>query len=512
MTNAVAAVFGAPDSHVSRALVKTMLDRMAARGAGHRTVVAEGAAVLAAAGRSPAFSNKPERAMLAGDLRLANRTELRAELGLPADAADAVIALEAFCRWGVESGRHLAGPFALVIFDRSESRLIVTTDPLGIRPLYYRRGSAHLRVASELQALVEEGDAADEGFLAEALAGTIVDREGTPFASIRRIPAAHALIADADGLKVQRYWEPPGDLMPEAADVEHEFERLLHEAVATCCDGQAVVGVHLDGSAHSASLVAAVEALESTEPVRVSTPAADPPAHDLGSIHRWLDLPDLPTGLPSLRMMCEPLKERGVTVLLSTLGGDMWPSSEPDEPRGWTAGVGQMPRRMRQLLKSFMPGVVPEWIDVRFAKRVGLADRLAGESAPADHAARTWDRLTVETGIDVRHPFCDRRLVELAFASASQGMTGAGPRAIAETAPAAPAEDLLVQSLRTQDADALLSFFRLTELGWIRPEPLARLREQALAGRHDAALTLWHVLGVEAWLQQAVAGAAGSTE
>lgn len=593
--NAVAAVFGAAGAQAARAAVAQLLDRMPARGAGHRVIVADEAGVVGASGGSPAFASRPDLALLAGDLRLDNAGELRQTLALPADAAEAVIALEAYARWGDGFAAHLAGDFAIVLIDRPARRLIAIRDALGIRPLFYRSGTSHLRCASEIGALVEPGDAPDEGFLAEVLAGDIADIEGTPFLSVRRVPAGHMLIAASGGVRVTRYWEPPHALLDGTlADHAERFRETFDEAVRARAAGHARVGVHLSGGLDSSSVLGTVAATGCAEPVAASlrfpwpeadesdwiaaaarrwsidpllvTPPLDPPANDLASAAVHRDIPDYPTGAPLFAPLQAALKDAGVTTVLTGFGGDQWWSGEMAHMadllrrgrfgalRRWRAAGGRIgaesawrwpsfardgllplvPPLVRRAARHLRPAPLPAWIDAGFARRASLRDRLrhrrAGAGAPSESWRRMrWrldsgeeafakeqlDRLSVASGVELRHPFYDRRLVELAFATPEDARIGAdrnraamreamAPRLAPETAARVTKADLsrvLVEAARAPDVQLHLAVPSLAALGWVDTAEVARLAERVrLEGATGAAAPLWRLLAVEAWL------------
>lgn len=417
-------------------------------------LVAEQHAVIASAGASPAFANKAGVGMLAGDIRLANRAELRADLHLAGDAGDAAIALEAFARWGLDFPRHLVGEFALVLFDRAAARLIAARDALGIRPLYYRDGVSHLRIASELRALIEPGDRLDEGFLAEALGGSIVDAEGTPYAAVRRVPAAHVLVAGPGGdLRLSRYWEPPCELLADSrADLAERFRATFDEAVRAACDGPERVGLHLSGGLDSSSVLGTVMTTgvrppivascilpwpESDErawiaaaanrwhitPLLIETPVG-PSAHGLAAIHAHRDLPDLPSAGPMLAPINAALREAGAGAVLTGFGGDQYwlgdwihmadllkqgrfgglnawrraGASMGDIEWSWgaflTEGVFPLvPAGARAIARRVRPAPLPSWIDPGFAERVGLRDRLGRRPGTAMAPSENWRRM-----------------------------------------------------------------------------------------------------------------------
>jgi len=69
--------------------------------------------------------------------------------------SDTEVVLEAFLEWGADAVRRLRGEFAFAVADTAADRVYLARDPLGVKPLYWSRSGASLRVASEVKALTE---------------------------------------------------------------------------------------------------------------------------------------------------------------------------------------------------------------------------------------------------------------------------------------------------------------------------------------------------------------------
>lgn len=598
--NAVAAVLHRGGAADARAAISTMLARMAERASHAPGLSEDRLAALGWAGGAPAFCERAPAAVLVGDLRLANREELRASLSLGAGVTDPCIALEAFLRWGLDFAARLAGDFTILIFDRRDDRLIAVRDALGIRPLYYRDGPGGLRVASELRALVETGDALDEGYLAEALAGDIVDTESTPYASIRRVPAAHALLSDRGGRRLVRYWEPTR--VEEKGSVAAHAERLratLDEAVRGCCDGETRVGMQLSGGLDSSSLLGCVMANRFAEPIAggfvLPWPEADekawimaaaarwqlspllvqpeisPAPNDFASIARHKDLPDSPNGAPLTVPLHRAFRDAGASVVITGIGGDQWWSGEFDHMSDllrrldlaalyrwkaaganmgdseWTWGTFArygllpfMPAAAKRAIRTVAPAPLPPWVSPELAARVGLRDRLRRRPDMRGAPSNTWrrmrcrldsgeeaysnerlDRVSVDDGVELRHPMYDRRVVEAAFATPDSARIAAGRnRVVLREAMAdrlapetyarvskAELSDLLLSAARAPGVARHLATPMLVELGWVhQPGADALVRRVVHDGDLSGVLPFWRLIGLEAWLRFAFEG------
>ena len=131
------------------------------------------------------------------------------------------------------------------------------------------------------------------------------------------------------------------------------------------------------------------------------------------------------------------------------------------------------------------------------------------------------DRLAVASGLELRHPFYDRRLVELAFMTPEDARIGPtrnraamraamAPRLAPETAARVTKADvsrILIEAARAPDVRPHLATPTLAALGWVVPGEISALAARALgAGDAAAAASLWRVIGVDAWLAERFGG------
>jgi asparagine synthase (glutamine-hydrolysing) len=88
------------------------------------------------------LQSRDRRLTLVADVRLDNRDELAAGLGLAPSGqlCDAAILLGSLDRWGEHALWKLVGDFAFVLWDAQAQRLLLVRDFLGQRPLFYHHG------------------------------------------------------------------------------------------------------------------------------------------------------------------------------------------------------------------------------------------------------------------------------------------------------------------------------------------------------------------------------------
>jgi asparagine synthase (glutamine-hydrolysing) len=158
----------------------------------------------------------------------------------------------------------LRGMFAIALWDARERRLVLARDPFGIKPLLYALDDRRLAFASELRALLALPDVAREldfDALEAYLTFNVVLSPRTILRSVRRLPAGHMLVADGDGVAIERYARP---LPPAASDVRRasareladETRARLRDSVAAHLVSDVPVGVLLSGGVDSGLITA----------------------------------------------------------------------------------------------------------------------------------------------------------------------------------------------------------------------------------------------------------------
>jgi len=212
----------------------------------------------------------PERNghVLTFDGRIDNRAELLSALevgGPPGSVADADLVLAAYERWGESCAERLVGAFAFAI--RSpDGRLFAARDHVGLRPLYYYRGEDRLLFGSELKTLWAAGAPRrlDERRLSNHLARQFRSDERTFYEGLRRLPPAHTLVADDDGIERTEYWtlDPDRTVRLDGDEAYAErFRELFFEAVDCRLRARGPVGAMLSGGLDSSSIVSTAEDL-----------------------------------------------------------------------------------------------------------------------------------------------------------------------------------------------------------------------------------------------------------
>ena len=105
---------------------------------------------------------------------------------------------------------RLEGMFAVAVWDRVRHRLIVARDPLGIKPLYFRRVPTELAFSSEAKAILalpDVGANLDLVSLEQYLAVGYVPAPNSMFAGISKLEPGTAIIVDRGAIRLHRFHE-----------------------------------------------------------------------------------------------------------------------------------------------------------------------------------------------------------------------------------------------------------------------------------------------------------------
>jgi asparagine synthase (glutamine-hydrolysing) len=416
---------------------------------------------LSDAGAQP-MSTADGRLTLVYNGEIYNYLELRAEL---ADyrfrsRSDSEVLLAAYERWGPACLDRLVGMFAFVIWDEREGTLFGARDRFGVKPLYYAVvDGVRLLVASEIKALHAAGVAAreDEAAWATYLAlGFLDDSDRTFWRDVRSLLPGHAFMWRRDAFRVWRWYdlaERVGESFDRRseAEVSDEYMALLRDSVRLRFRADVPVGINLSGGLDSSILLALVRELHGADSrVQAFTFATGDPGYDETPwVEEMLDRTAHPLtvcplgpaevpalaeqvqtsedepfgGLPTLAYarVFERARRDGVIVLLDGQGMDeQWagydyyraPASIGDSLR--IQGSVDSPVRPGCLTPEFRALAVPPERPAPFPDRLrNLQYRDVGSKL--GRALRFNDRISMRASTELREPFLDHRLVELAF-------------------------------------------------------------------------------------------------
>jgi asparagine synthase (glutamine-hydrolysing) len=206
-------------------------------------------------------------AVLTGDLRIDNRSDLIAALGLDPEQslvqADAAIALAAWEKWGDDTWARLRGPFAIAIWDPRSRDLTLVRDPVGLRALCYYHSDDSIAFATMpkgLFALPDVSRRLNREKLADFMVRNQSDCETTLYRDVFRLHAGFVMTVRASGKIEKRcYWS--ADNIPAIRlGSDDAYAEALRERLDTAVRRQLrtvhKVGCFLSGGLDSSSVAA----------------------------------------------------------------------------------------------------------------------------------------------------------------------------------------------------------------------------------------------------------------
>jgi len=197
-----------------------------------------------------------------------NYRELRSELQARGyqffSEGDSEVILKSYHAWGEQCVTRFKGMFAFAIWDQRSNQLFLARDRFGIKPLYLNQTLQRLRFASSLPALLA-GGGVDTALDAVALhhhftLHTVVPAPRTVLKGVRKLPPAATLRIDPDGsVTEQVYWTldatRPEKPLSEAEWLDATREQLVQSVKRRLLAADVPVGVLLSGGLDSSLLV-----------------------------------------------------------------------------------------------------------------------------------------------------------------------------------------------------------------------------------------------------------------
>ena len=533
---------------------------------------------LSEAGHQP-MVNEDGSVVLAYNGELYNFRELARELAGHGhrfvSRTDTEVVLRAWEEWGPACVHRFNGMYAFAVWNTRTRELFLVRDRFGIKPLYVAQNDGRVLFGSEIKALLAAGLPArvSPEALIEYFTFQNVLSDRTLFEGVRSIPAGHMLRVTPQGSELRRYWDL--ELDPDDSVGEEEWVERIRGAFEASIDRQLVsdvpLGSYLSGGMDSASIVAVASRqiprlmtftggfdLSSVDGIElVFDERAD--AEQVASAFRtehyemvmhpgdmsWV-LPELVWHLEDLRVgMCYQnhyiarLASKFVKVSLAGTGGDELFAGYP-----WRYELVQGAASAEEFERRYFGywnRLVPEDVQPAFfAPDIWAA---AAHHAPYDvyrdvlapvhdldpvskalyFEAKTFlqgllvveDRVSMAHGLEVRVPFLDNELVEVArrmptrLKHSNEGgkrmlrraMRGLLPEEIVDKRKQgfSPPDESWYRGPTMQHIRELLLDKRSLERGYFEPKAVRRVLDEHLAGRHNHRLLIWSLLCFEWW-------------
>jgi asparagine synthase (glutamine-hydrolysing) len=416
---------------------------------------------LSAAGHQPMFTPDGSRCIVFNG-EIYNYLELREELREYnfRSHSDTEVILAAYERWGETCLDHFFGMFAFLIWDSRTGSLFAARDRFGVKPLYYApRPDGGVWIASEIQALHAAGIPAhhDETTWATYLAYGLHDHsDGTFWNGIKNLPPGY-LLTWQRGRTETRCWYDLAQHSGVEFDsrpvdtIREEYAALLADSVRLRFRSDVEVGINISGGLDSSTLLGLVHATcDKPSSVKAFTYATGDARYDetpwvgrmlAGKEHPSFvyemhpaEIPELAAsvqtfesepfgGFPTLAYarLFEQARSAGVIVLLDGQGMDeQWAGYDYYEKIATgreTPLQGTTHRALAPecLTPEFLRLAIPFEPQLPFPDPLRNRQYLDARYTKIPRALRFNDRVSMRSSTELREPFMDHRLFELAL-------------------------------------------------------------------------------------------------
>lgn len=371
------------------------------------------------------------------------RRELAAEGYQFRSETDTEVVGAAYLRWGPDCLLRFNGMWALAIWDPLEQKLFLARDRFGIKPLHYLWHGETFYFASELKAFcplpgfrrrLNREYAAEALRKSQPLEGT---SEETLMEGVKKLLPGHRMEIGRDGkLRKEKWWETRDHLPRVASSLAEqvaEWRYLFLDAVRLRLRSDVPIATSLSGGLDSSAVAGALHLLEKESPERLlrtprdwrksfcsafpgtaldETAYAEEAARATNSPCRLRVFTEAPSAgqieeavwvmedvSPALAVPVvenyRAMRSQGVWVSLDghgadeMLGGYGWYLAEPMESLN--------DRLYREFHQTLLPSIL-----------------------------RNFDRCSMASGVEVRMPFMDWRLVCMSFALPADRKIGHG--------------------------------------------------------------------------------------
>jgi len=418
---------------------------------------------LSDAGRQP-MSDSTGRYKIVFNGEIYNYLELREQLAGEycfRTRTDTEVLLAAYQKWGIGCLDNLIGMFVLAIWDEREQTLFAARDRFGVKPLYYHlKENGTLFLSSEIKALRAAGlpSQPDATAWATYFAFGLSDQgERTFWEGIASVKPGHALMWRDGRIELSCWYDLAERVSREfderpAQVVQEEYLALLDESVRLRFRADVPVGINLSGGLDSSTLLGLVQLAQGAESaVKAFTfVTGDPQYDELPWVQQMLnrtchpsvvcklepgDVPELAAsvqryqdepfgGLPTLAYarLFEQARAEGVIVLLDGqgldeqwAGYDYYMSALNGGSPTLVQGTRERPVKPECLTRDFLDLAEPFDLPDRFPDKLRNIQYRDARYTKIPRALRFNDRVSTRSSTELREPFLDHRLFELAM-------------------------------------------------------------------------------------------------
>ncbi|MFK8115165.1 MAG: asparagine synthase (glutamine-hydrolyzing) [Rubripirellula sp.] len=421
---------------------------------------------LSSAGAQP-MASADGRYQISFNGEIYNYIELRRELAdYPFKSqSDTEVILAAYAKWGPACLDRFIGMFAILIWDTQERKLFAARDRFGVKPLYHATSpDGQLFVASEIRTLRAAGLETEPNAKSWATylsLGVYEHGVETFWEGVHSLPAGHFMTWHSGEVTTTRWYdlvERSGQAFDTRGEDEviEEYFALLTESTSLRFRSDVPVGVNLSGGLDSSALLGLVQQLQgaASEVKAFTFVTGDERYDELPWVQQMLahtkhpsiqcrlraeDVPQLADsiqahqdepfgGMPTLAyaQLFARARQEGVIVLLDGQGLDeQWAGYEyykrvlTGESKLKDVGTVQAAKsgatRPHCLTEAFRGMAEPFQAPQRFSDQIRNLQYRDTRYTKIPRALRFNDRVSMRSSTELREPFLDHRLFELAL-------------------------------------------------------------------------------------------------
>ncbi|SDW86435.1 asparagine synthase (glutamine-hydrolysing) [Lutibacter oricola] len=370
--------------------------------------------------------------------------------------SDTEVLLAAYIKWGKDCLHKLNGMFSFAIWDVFEEKLFAARDRFGVKPFYYSNQDNTFYFASEIKTLFNAGiekNYEERVWSNYLVYGSYGQPNETFWKGIEQLPAGHYLEFNNEEIILNKWYCFEKEVQKQVIHtsiekLKEEYEALLIDSVKLRFRADVPVGFNLSGGVDSSTLLAYVNNLFGKENIEAFTFYCNDKNYDelpwveemvckvnnpltkvLLDVNKIENLvsemsycQDEPYGgIPTIAYgeLFKNARSKGIKVLLDGQGMD-------EQWAGYDYYLKSNAVEIQGVKKSpLRPNVLTEEFK-QYATKVNypkpFKDHLLNLQyrdlfyTKIPRALRFNDRLSMKYSTELREPFLDYRLVELAFA------------------------------------------------------------------------------------------------
>ncbi|WP_338646031.1 asparagine synthase (glutamine-hydrolyzing) [Flavobacterium sp. KS-LB2] len=393
-----------------------------------------------------------------------NYVELKKELASYSfsTTSDTEVLLAAYMHWDAKMLDKLNGMFSFAIWNKKEHTFFAARDRFGVKPFYYTFFENQFYFSSEIKALFAAGIPKSKNQKVWAnyfTFGTYGLPNETFFEGVQQLKAGHFVKinfsdhGDFNRVQPQMWYDFPERILkmkqlPKEV-LKQQYEELLEDAIQLRFRADVPLGMNVSGGLDSSTLINVVQRkLPSQKNMEAFTFYCNNATYDelpwvnelmrttSYSLHKvLLEYKEIPAliekvsyyqeepfgGFPTLAysLLFQAASQKGIKVILDGQGMDeAWAGYDyyHNKSNSVIQGVASSPVRPEVLVSEFRDLAMEEVYERPFDNDLQNLQYRDLFYTKIPRALRFNDRISMMHSTELREPFLDYRLVELAFA------------------------------------------------------------------------------------------------